>query len=599
MGSDTRIAVLVTIILAGAVAVSSYLRTPYGAYIAIAFTVVVLIMVFTGRIRGDCIPIYLFGASLCLMWQASMYGAHIIGSDMHGEYYVSSTILSEGHWDIARHYGSQSSTSVLVSGIIPLFASEAPYMLLWMYKAVLPFMFSFTPVVLYYTYKQFMNDRYAFYSALFWMIVPITTLEIVQIGKSMGAELFMAMAIYALVSKELTLRNRAIMLLVFSGTSMLFHYTVGIALVAFMFGILLVRLILSNIPWLKILAIKATPIYLIAITLGAITAGGYAYYNYADEGVIVKVMAKVAPAYSKLITDTTVDVAQDIYLVNSTNPNDPTAVDGIVEQQEVLVKTSIGMDFFDVSASGKAFRLIQYLTQFLILAGGALLLFIYKRYKFTAEFIAGIWCGYLLLAMCVFVPQFSSIINVTRFYHFALFFLAPMFVIGSIVVLRKEAVLVLVMIVYFIFTSGLVYEITGSNVIHSVDTPYAIGLSADRTGVVATYTRDDVKAGEWLRDNANPDYMIVGDYNGWHLVSAYLGLDRLREDKAVYNPTFDNLPGKSCYIFVTTWNTEHGLYIDSLWAVMGGAGLRERYALPEFDYPIVFRSGNAVIYLKE
>ena len=202
------------------------------------------------------------------------------------------------------------------------------------------------------------------------------------------------------------------------------------------------------------------------------------------------------------------------------------------------------------------------------------------------------------MSMCVFVPEFSNIINITRFYHFALFFLAPMFVIGVVVLFRKEAILVALIVIYFAFTSGLVFELAKSNRINEIDTPYSVGLSAERTGVIGTYVRSDVMAVEWLERYGKGDTMVVGDYNGWHLVSAYLGMQRLRENQARHNPTFDNLPDKQLYIFVTDWNTRHGQYIDSLRGVRGGAGLRASYPLPKFDYPVVFQSDNSIIYEK-
>ena len=591
------------------VAVGAQLRIPFTPYVLIGFTIFVILSVYLNKIQPSMYPYYIFFLSLGLMWQASMFGAHVIGSDMHGEYFVSRTVLAEGSWDIAKHYGTQSSTSIVVGFLVPYLSRVFHIDIVWIYKAFLPFLFSLTPVVLYYIYKQAIGEKLGFYAAMFFMIVPVTTLEIVQIGKSMVAELFMALALMAVLVRNKNKPNTLSLIVVitaFSLTAMLAHYTVGMALLAYLFGIFLVRLATNWIPRWQLVIKKALPLVVLPVVLAVVGSASYAYYNYADEGVIVKVMARVVPVYSRIISNTASEVTGGLNVLTPTNPAGPGATNpagpgatgSIFYRQEVLIRTSIGMDFPEATIPGKAFRITQYLTQLLIVAGGVALFFIHRRYKFTAEFVAAIWASYLLLAMCVFIPEFSNIINATRFYHIAIFFLAPMFVLGAMVLFRKELILVLVLIIYFIFTSGLVFEITKSERISQIDTPYSVGLSAERTGVVATYAKSDVVAIEWLERNIQGDTMVVGDYNGWHLVSAYLGMKRLRADQARYNPTFDNLPDKPAFIFVTDWNSRHGQYIDSLRGVRGGAGLRASYPLPEFDYPVVFQSGNSIIYKK-
>ena len=583
------------------VAIMAQWRESFAAYFFIGFIIIVILLVWRNKIQPQMYPFYIFFLSLGLMWQASMFGAHVIGSDMHGEYFVSRTILAEGSWDIAKHYGTQSSTSIVVGFLVPYLSRVFHIDILWIYKAFLPFLFSLTPVVLYYIYKQAIGEKMGFYAAMFFMIVPVTTLEIVQIGKSMVAELFMALALLAILVRNKNKPNKLSLIVVitaFSLTAMLAHYTVGIALLAYLLGIFLVRFITNWIPKWQLFFKKAVPLVVLPVVLVVIGGASYAYYSYADEGVIVKVMARVVPVYSRIISNTASEAAGGLNVLTPTNPARPEATGNIFQRQEVLIQTAIGMDFVGASIPGKAFRITQYLTQLLIVAGGIALFFVHRRYKFTAEFVAAIWASYLLLAMCVFIPEFSNIINATRFYHIAIFFLAPMFVLGATVLFKKEVVLVLVLIIYFLFTSGLVFEVTKSSRISQIDTPYSVGLSADRTGVIATYAKSDVRAIEWLESNIQGDTMVVGDYNGWHLVSAYRGVKRVRADQARFNPTFDNLPDKPAYIFVTDWNNRHGKYIDSLRGVRGGAGLRQSYPLPEFDYPVVFQEGNTIIYEK-
>jgi len=99
-----------------------------------------------------------------------------------------------------------------------------------------------------------------------------------------------------------------------------------------------------------------------------------------------------------------------------------------LQEQTYFTQLGLGLDFVEQPIEGRIFRVIQYLTQLLIVVGGVSLLF--RRYNFTAEFIAGIGCSFILLFCCMFLPGFSSLINATRFYHITLFFLAPLLVVG-------------------------------------------------------------------------------------------------------------------------------------------------------------------------
>jgi len=105
-------------------------------------------------------------------------------------------------------------------------------------------------------------------------------------------------------------------------------------------------------------------------------------------------------------------------------------------KQEPLVKTAIGLDFGDATTGGKGFRVLQYTMQLFLVLGGIYFLLRYKRYKFTTDFASYVIVSFGLLGLCLFLPLFSTIINASRFYHIALFFLAPIWVIGVEEVVR-------------------------------------------------------------------------------------------------------------------------------------------------------------------
>lgn len=582
----------------------------------IASIIILCIFVAFNRISSGHYPYIIFGVTLGLMYSASMVGAHVIGSDMHQEYYVSSVVGAWG-WHPTGDYGTQSSTSFVVGWFAPFISWLFHIPLVWVYKAVLPFIFSFTPVILYFAFKKQITPIQAFLAVMFFVVVPVATLEIVQIGKSMVAELFFALMILAMVSN---IKYKWAVVLSCLLVAALAHYTVGLIAVSYLAVILIVRICTLPLPF-QIFKRCLVPISALLIVLIIGVGITFAYYSQADDGIIIDTVMDTGTSYSKITKETLEGVAAGKVTTETIDENTPgwigdgtttsVTVSGIktsdtnkfydtrfgyLEEQAPLVKTAIGMDFAEASIEGKVFRVIQYITQVMICIGALYLLFRYKKYKFSAEFIAAIGASFVLLLFVVFVPHFSNIINVTRFYHLSLFFLAPLFVIGGAFIFRNIKVVVLVLVVYFVFTSGLVFEISKSETIDHIDVPYSVALSAERTGVTGTYSENDVKAAEWIRDHGDESYKVIGDYNGYRLMMGYIRIfPRLRFEQEPQQ-TLDVAPAVNAYILVTEWNTHKQKFITDVRGVWEGSGLRQSRPLPEFDYPIVFQSGDAIVY---
>lgn len=559
------------------------------------------ILIALNKIRSGHYPFYIFAFTLGLMYSASMVGAHVIGSDMQQEYYVSSQTYLNG-WDFVKDYGSQSSTSFVVGWLVPQLSRLSHLDIEWIYKAILPFIFSFTTVVLYYAFNKQIGAKFAYYASLFFMVMPVATLEIVQIGKSMIAELFFALIILLMVA-EIKNRYKIPLIVICLTVSILSHYTVGLMAVFYLGFIVAIRFV--SLPLKSFSLFKYSRVTLVGLALLLILGIGttYYYYSKANGGVIMGVVNKLIPGYTGIIASTVSDITDNSNIPQSVNkPNldgnaTPTGKLSYMQEQSPLVKAAIGLDFNQISLAGKIFRIIQFITELLIILGLFYLIFRAKKYRFTTEFVAGIIASFILMFAVIFVPHFSAIINATRFYHMALFFIAPLFVIGGFWVLRKEWAVVAIILVYFLFTSGLVFETTQSNNINELAVPYSVGLSAERTGVVPVYSQDDINAAKWIVDNGNPNYRVVGDYNGYRLMMAYVKINpQLRTSSENETPTLDSLPNQNAYLIVTEWDTQHNKMIGDIRNEWESIGLRQYYDLPEFNYPVVYRSGDAIVY---
>jgi len=150
-----------------------------------------------------------------------------------------------------------------------------------------------------------------------------------------------------------------------------------------------------------------------------------------------------------------------------------------------------------------------------------------------------------------------------------------------------------VLLVYFVFTSGTVYEVMRSEVTSSMVVPYSLSLSGERTGLVGLFTKDDQRCAEWIVNQSQEGIPVVCDGNMALLLRSYDFFPRVVQITR-FTGTFDSDPH---YIVFSTWNIETG----KMGVSSASAGMRGIDVLPEMDmseYTEVFRSNGSVIYEK-
>ena len=253
----------------------------------------------------------------------------------------------------------------------------------------------------------------------------------------------------------------------------------------------------------------------------------------------------------------------------------------------------------EVDFWGKAFRVFQYLTQISIVIGCVCL--IKQRKRYSAEYLGLCVTSILILGACIFVPRFSALINATRFYHISLLLLAPTLVLGSKVIFRNYKLLAIGLIIpYFLFTSGFIFEATQQTDISKVNMPYSVSLTHHRVDVVGVYTSNDIAVRDWGVDNDLGN--IYADLPGsllfsekvekvWHVNWRYFA-------RALETDEWE--PGKC--IFLTERNSETRTLTFKPLKAKGTVGLREAYSYEEMGLDkliarceVIYQLGNAYI----
>ncbi len=283
--------------------------------------------------------------------------------------------------------------------------------------------------------------------------------------------------------------------------------------------------------------------------------------------------------------------------------------------RDLLIQTALGLDFPQASIQGKFFRVLQYITQLLLIVGCLRLIFRPKGLRFKAEYIALSVTSVLLIVAAIFLPGFAEGLNTTRMYHIALITLAPFCILGgegiwlgirrlwhktrrriqeARVIDAEDSqsylrfVALAILIPYFLFTSGFIYEATGQEVTDRVDTPYSIALSSYRVNLTSIFYWQDGAAAKWLTERAGADTEVYVDLHSGAILGLYDFPGRL-----IALPQDGGKISEYGYMYFTTWNIDKR---EATFVIIPGPGLRRHVSFDQVTGLVGAIAGRDLIY---
>ena len=212
--------------------------------------------------------------------------------------------------------------------------------------------------------------------------------------------------------------------------------------------------------------------------------------------------------------------------------------------KEPLTQTALGLDFPLASLGGKAWRIFQYLVELCLVVGFFRLIFRPKTpgFEFKAEYLSLTIVSALILLGTFVLPTYGWGMGSVRIFQITLLLMAPLFLLGGEVigygivklarVFRKgfassrlsldspvplRFLVLAILIPYFIFNSGVVFELSRSQTTHFINMPYSIALSSYRVDVNTVFTGQDVAAAEWFSRVAEEDCVVYADHHSGKL----------------------------------------------------------------------------------
>ena len=237
--------------------------------------------------------------------------------------------------------------------------------------------------------------------------------------------------------------------------------------------------------------------------------------------------------------------------------------------KEPLTQTALGLDFPLASPGGKAWRIFQYLVQLCLVVGFFRFIFRPERLgKFKAEYISLTIVSVFILLGNFVLPGRGYGMGSVRIFGITLLLMSPLFLFGGEAIghdimklgrlfrrgfaswrlsldspIPLQCLVLAVLIPYFIFNSGAVFELSRSQTTHFINVPYSIALSSNRMDLSTVFAKQDIAGFEWLSIVAKEGDKIHVDHHSSYLLYSY-SLARNTEELA-----------PSEYIYLRTWNT--------------------------------------------
>ena len=428
-------------------------------------------------------PIAIFVIALSLLYHWSLVSNYIIslGSDVPREFFIFTNTQKNAYWIPTNPYAdirNGKAHSMLSITILPtIYSNLLNVDSAWVFKILYPLIFSFVPLGLYKVCKGDFGSKAAFISTFLFMSNAIFYTEMLGLNRQIIAELFFVLLLFTILNKKMKSNSKITCFIVFSVALVTSHY--GLAEI-FLFFISL-ALILSIAMKRPSRNIKISMILFFFAVM-------FSWYIFTTSSAVFE--------STLYFGEYVYDSLGDLFNLGA-------------RESEVLRGLGLESPPTIWNAIGRGFA---YATQFLMVAGFIGLIAKRGKIRLDKGLFIFISIAMVILASLVVVPGLSSTLNMTRFYHILLFFLAPLCVLGAEflvgLMFRQKGklwisiLLLIVLVPYFLFQTEFVYEVTGSD-------SWSLPLSKHRMdayklrGRLGYVDERDVFSARWIQKNVD------------------------------------------------------------------------------------------------
>jgi len=527
----------------------------------ISISVLVGLAAFSKKlVPAELYPLILFVVALTLLFHFSLFSNYIIGGDIFGEYSAFRQTAINSYWNmgVSNKLYAMLSITILPTIYSAVLSLDGTSIL----KIIYPLIFAFVPLGLYRLFKSRVSKEVAFFSVFFFASNMVFFTEMPELARQMIGELFYILLFLTLFSNNVKGSARWLLFAAFSFGLVVSHYAMAYVFLSLIFVVWLVGFLRK-----RKMIVSAGMVALFAILT-------FAWFIYTSAASTFDDLLRAANTVSN-------NFVSDFFNPQSRG----------TQVLEGIGASGINTFFHFIG------RYIYYVTEALVVIGFLGLLLKKRRSFLNDEFNLLVFCNILLLGACIVIPNFAGTFNITRFYHVALFFLAPFCVLGGIDVLSllsgkkvKEKylgliVVLVVLIPFFFFQTGFIYEV-------AKEESYSLPLSAYRFDTMklvsmGVLSESEVSSGVWLSQYRNLSRFVYADIESGSIFD-YSG---------VQNGVWLSLgvPVRSgSYVYLRQYNVYDGIVFSSY----GSVGVfNVSQIVPSLDTTnIIYSSSSCEIY---
>ena len=550
------------------------------------------------------IPLIVYLVAVALQLQTTLQSYSLIGSDIQLEYFYSNWTLNDGCWNPT--YSFTTMTSALgITVLLPVYKLLTGMDLVWVYKLIMPMMFAVVPLVLYRIFSRQFGMTISLLAVAFFATMPMYTMDSAQLIRQEQSVLFFVLVVLAVLDDNLSNRMKLLLGGLFAIGAVTMHYGMVIGFIGYVFIGSFVAVALRWLWRKKDIIDLRQPLYSRFVFLGIaviavlVYAGYYSVVNnklsmWASSIPVTIVQRTTTEAQAGVSNEPmeSITTSKDLnrtYLEAPPEVKEEIHVPAFFEKfpflnpfwREPLVQTAIGLDFARASTLGKTWRILQYLVELCLIVGFFVLLLRPPK-GIKLEYMAMVIASFFILAGLYVLSTYSYGMGVVRIWQITLLFMSPCFVYGVSLFSRQRFVLwgtLILFIPYYLFNSGIVFEAAKLQPSGFIDVPYSIALSGHRIDLAGIFTKEDVEAVDWLKENIG-DGVVYADANGVKLLIQRMGIIQdfdLGTSTAGQVRMLEKMkPDAGGYIYMRKWNMDTDTF-----TFQGEYGSRVRHGIQD------------------
>ena len=513
---------------------------------------IIIIAYLRDRVHPVTYPIALFMIGLGLILMHALTSTHIIGRDVHQEFYCFQLTLANFHWNIYDYYNPYNAclSITILPTVYQVLSNMNPE---YVFKLLFGLLGSILPLMVYTVAKKYLNHKFAFFASLLF-VFQVFFINIIGAVRQEVAIIFFFLAVIVIFDcfGDEKFENswvKKIFFLIFVSSMVVTHYATSYVAFALLVPILLLPFLKNLYTEKKITLInfEVLIIYFFIIILWFML---YAKVQFlAGSEVIQSTVAATASATgvgggNEAFINSREGTVLSILGIGIKNlPN----LLAVIVNDLIFLTMGIGL----ITLLVKYRRILKHKT-----------VFIYDGIKtLDSKLVLAGLLSVTLLAMFIILPSVSFFYGSDRLFFQLLIFTVPIFILGTDKIAEimnkvikkpdlKVGLILVLLISLFICNTHLQYEFTGIPFSPEYD---KIGITR---GELYIYD-GELATASWIGNYRADDINIYSDA---------VGFTRLFMSGVKTNVVGINFNNKTIngYIYMGNANVNEGKFYDTI-----------------------------------